>query len=143
MAHLRYLWLKRCLKARQADDKAIFPPDWRIAEAISEKFCLETRYADICRTHERPTGRGTGPVSDARARVCVCVHVEIVRIHVCARRDLSVILQHTENLDVKVLLTAIQKTVEFEAAVANRFAALVEIDVRGWRTRTVFHDRVC
>ena len=43
------------------------------------------------------------------------------------RRDLAVILQAMDTIDVKVLLVAIQKTVEFEGAVAQRFAAIVEV----------------
>jgi hypothetical protein len=62
----------------------------------------------------------------------LCLSISLsLSLSVClCRRDVSVILQHLENIDVKSLLSAIQKTVEFESALANRFATMVEVDVR-------------
>ncbi|KAI9356191.1 Vps53-like protein [Zopfochytrium polystomum] len=76
----RYSWLKRLLKSHDEEHAPAFPPQWKMAELLCERFCLQTR------------------------------------------RDLSEVLAANEStLDVKVMLTSLQQTIEFEQKVSGRF----------------------
>ncbi|KAJ3393548.1 Vacuolar protein sorting-associated protein 53 [Entophlyctis sp. JEL0112] len=78
----RYAWLKRLLKLHDDEHAQIFPPHWKVAENLCERFCADTK------------------------------------------KDISDVLVQTEAaIDVKVMLTAIQQTVDFESKVGGRFMA--------------------
>ncbi|KAI9096614.1 Vps53-like protein [Phlyctochytrium arcticum] len=76
----RYAWIKRLLKTHDEEHAVIFPPEWKIAEALCEKFCQDTR------------------------------------------RDLGEVLAKADsNMDVKVMLQALQTSIEFEGKLFTRF----------------------
>ncbi|KAJ3139392.1 Vacuolar protein sorting-associated protein 53 [Physocladia obscura] len=76
----RYAWLKRLLKTHDEEHAPVFPPHWKVAENLCERFCADTK------------------------------------------KDISDVLIKTEaTIDVKIMLMAIQQTVEFESKVAGRF----------------------
>ncbi|KAJ3083889.1 Vacuolar protein sorting-associated protein 53 [Rhizoclosmatium hyalinum] len=80
----RYAWLKRLLKTHDDEHSPVFPPHWKVAENLCERFCADTK------------------------------------------KDITDVLIATENsMDVKVMLMAIQQTIEFEGKVAQRFAPKV------------------
>ncbi|KAI9337934.1 Vps53-like protein [Obelidium mucronatum] len=77
----RYAWLKRLLKVHDEEHSPVFPPHWKVAENLCERFCADTK------------------------------------------KDISDVLMQTESsIDVKVMLLAIQQTIEFEVKVAGRFS---------------------
>ncbi|KAJ3071482.1 Vacuolar protein sorting-associated protein 53 [Podochytrium sp. JEL0797] len=77
----RYAWLKRLLKAHDEEHAPVFPPHWKVAENLCERFCADTK------------------------------------------KDISDVLMQTEStIDVKIMLMAIQQTIEFEGKVGGRFA---------------------
>ncbi|KAJ3333115.1 Vacuolar protein sorting-associated protein 53 [Blyttiomyces sp. JEL0837] len=81
----RYAWLKRLLKTHDDEHSAAFPPQWRVADALCERFCLDTK------------------------------------------KDLADVLTQTEHtLDVKIMLAALQQTIEFEGKVDGRFSRVVD-----------------
>ncbi|KAJ3027828.1 UNVERIFIED_CONTAM: Vacuolar protein sorting-associated protein 53 [Siphonaria sp. JEL0065] len=77
----RYAWLKRLLKVHDEEHAPVFPPHWKVAENLCERFCADTK------------------------------------------KDISDVLMQTEStIDVKIMLMAIQQTIEFEGKVAGRFS---------------------
>ncbi|TPX70634.1 hypothetical protein SpCBS45565_g01703 [Spizellomyces sp. 'palustris'] len=76
----RYAWLKRLLKTYDEDHAIIFPPEWKVAEILCDKFCHDTR------------------------------------------QDLSEVLAKADSsMDVKLMLQALQTTMDFEGKLDKRF----------------------
>ncbi|KAL2271012.1 hypothetical protein VTJ83DRAFT_383 [Remersonia thermophila] len=82
----RYAWFRRTLKAHEEDHAAIFPPHWRVAEALATAFCDGTR-DDFKGILEKSMRRVDGA-----------------------------------KLDVNLLLSCLQETMDFEQSLERRFA---------------------
>lgn len=83
----RYSWFKRMMKTHEEEHAAIFPPHWRVNEALATAFCDGTR-DDFRGILERSTRRVDG-----------------------------------NKLDVNLLLSCLQETLDFEQALERRFAS--------------------
>ncbi|TPX37830.1 hypothetical protein SeLEV6574_g07855 [Synchytrium endobioticum] len=78
----RYAWLKRILKTYDDEHSQIFPMSWNVAEALCDKFCLETK------------------------------------------KDLeSVLIKLGATVDSKIMLQALQQTIDFESKLGMRFGS--------------------
>jgi vacuolar protein sorting-associated protein 53 len=91
----RYAWLRRILQNYDEEHAQIFPFHWRVNEAVCKAFCDTTRYL-------------------------------LVRELADGRDDYKGILARTgKNLDVKLLLNALQQSLEFEYYLEKRFSQAV------------------
>lgn len=83
----RYSWFKRMMKTHEEEHAAIFPPHWRVNEALATAFCDGTR-DDFRGILERSMRRVDG-----------------------------------SKVDVNLLLSCLQETLDFEQALERRFAS--------------------
>lgn len=97
----RYTWLKRTLINYEEESAAIFPAEWAMPERICVEFCQRTK----------------------------CVEQTKIRtpkkiLFACFRKGLSSLMKsRAADLEVKLLLYAIQKTTAFEKFLALRFVS--------------------
>lgn len=82
----RYSWFKRMIKTHEEEHAAIFPPHWRVNEALATAFCDGTR-DDFRGILEKSMRRVDG-----------------------------------NKIDVNLLLSCLQETLDFEQALERRFA---------------------
>lgn len=82
----RYSWFKRMMKTHEEEHAAIFPPHWRVNEALATAFCDGTR-DDFRGILEKSMRRVDG-----------------------------------NKIDVNLLLSCLQETLDFEQALERRFA---------------------
>lgn len=83
----RYSWFKRMMKTHEEEHAAIFPPHWRVNEALATAFCDGTR-DDFRGILERSMRRVDG-----------------------------------NKIDVNLLLSCLQETLDFEQALERRFSS--------------------
>lgn len=88
----RYAWFKRMMKTHDDEHAAIFPSHWRANETLAAAFCDGTR-DDFKVILERSTRREAGAGAGA-----------------------------AQKLDVNLLLSCLQETLDFEQGLERRFA---------------------
>lgn len=93
----RYAWLRRILGVYDEDHVSIFPINWKVNEALCKAFCDTTRLSSFIGTTNR-------------------------------REDYRGVLARSgKGLDVKLLLSALQQTLEFEYYLEKRFSQSVDL----------------
>jgi len=102
----RYAWFKKHLLNIEDKFGAMFPSDWELSEQITVEFCSITRYL-VC-----------GFFSSSYLFPFVCIFNVF-------RNELSRIMVKRKNeIDVKLLLFAIQRTKNFENLLGRRFSGI-------------------
>lgn len=109
LAHVerRYAWLKKHLLAFEEARAQLFPPHWRLSERLAEHFCQVGRVGRVGRSPRRPRRRRR-----RHGARCSQLTREALGRLMASRRS---------EVDVKLLLYAIQKTYNFELLLHKRF----------------------
>lgn len=107
----RYAWLKRHLLELEERLGNMFPASWEVSERITVEFCNITRWVKHHITGEVPL-MSTYPFN-------------LYLIFSSLRNELTKLMaKRTSELDVKLLLYAIQRTANFESLLARRFTGI-------------------
>ena len=116
-SQLRFAWLTRTLAAREVDSKEVFPDDWRIMETLAVSFCKQTRFLGAILIHLRFS----------------CLNPYLLSFPFSSQ-DISILLtkaEKTDNMDVKLVLATLQKTLDFEGKLAQKFSITRTEEDRG------------
>lgn len=100
----RYAWLRRILQNYDEEHGQIFPAHWKVNEALCKAFCDTTRYPLV-----RPPF----------ARIGVGFRGDKVN---CREDFRGILARSGKGLDVKLLLNALQQSLEFEHYLEKRFS---------------------
>ncbi|KAJ8313104.1 hypothetical protein KUTeg_010477 [Tegillarca granosa] len=98
----RYAWIKRTLVDFEEKFGHLFPPDWEVSERICVEFCELTRSA---------------------AKYFNITHYSL-SLEILMKELSSIMSKRSMEIDVKLLLFAIQRTTNFEALIAKRFTGI-------------------
>ncbi len=130
----RYAWLRRMLMNYEEESLSIFPPEWGMEERMCMQFCQSTRFVGTTITGSY--GRNIS--------LSLSLSLSLSPSLPSAHRDgLSKLMKsRAADLEVNMLLYAIQKTTSFEKLLAQRFINSKYMEVVGtfltiirWRGR--------
>ena len=122
----RYAWLRRTLVTYEEECLPIFPTEWGIPERVTIQFCNSTRYVG-CVLSLLPHHLDVPTCTPPPPPLASCLPTNLsptIFVHLTAynRESLSQLMKsRAAELDVKLLLFAIQKTTSFEKLLAQRF----------------------
>lgn len=108
----RYAWLKRHLLELEERLGNMFPANWEVSERITVEFCNITRWVKHKNTSSEVPLMSTHPST-------------LYLTFSSFRNELTKLMaKRTSELDVKLLLYAIQRTANFESLLARRFTGI-------------------